>query len=384
MRILHIVPDDKFIDRAIREFEATAPGLHLWVVLGGIRPLKYITSSAIAFLSVREICKYIRSEECAAVVFHSLNPEFFPLLKRIPADKKIIWIGWGFDYYSKLLSMNYSDGLLLPKTKHLSLSIPKQKLIFSLLLKIKDIAKLSIGLSVRYNPDMLSRIDIFVPQIDVEYDMACKYNPWFKPKYLSWNYGTVEGDFMSTDLYDSVQGNNILVGNSASFENNHIEVFDLIHNKIELSSQNLIVPLSYGSEWYRDQVISYGEKLFGKKFIPIVDFMPINDYIKLLDSCGYVFMNHLRQQAISNICLKMLTGASIYLDIRNPLYNWFRGKGGIIRSINDFNKIPYKNKTILSPLTEKEKITNIEIIKTHWGEDAQRKKTRMFIETAFS
>jgi dTDP-N-acetylfucosamine:lipid II N-acetylfucosaminyltransferase len=375
-QIIHFVLDEKFINMAYREFEYAAPENNLFVLLGRKRTLKYINLPKIYFLSVAKVRNLLKNNQVKAVIFHSLNPAFLSLFKYISADIKIVWIGWGYDYYEQLLSEKYVNGLFLPSTHKLILNHPDK----SLYAYIKEFAKVFLGRSSsQYSKRKMNRIDYFCPVLDLEYELCIELNPWFKPKYLTWNYGTVEDDLSIDNELKVGLGSNILVGNSATPENNHLEIFAFIKRNFDLSDKKIIVPLSYGDEWYKEKIIIEGSKMFGEKFIPLTMFIKKDDYFHLLDSCGFVFMNHLRQQAVANICIMILKGAKIYMNKKNPFYKWLINRGAfvdpIVYSVST-NRI-YNN---LTPLTLDKKKRNSSIIKKHWGSDYQQDKTKRLVD----
>src|SRR5690606_11417008 len=106
--------------------------------------------------------------------------------------------------------------------------------------------------------------------------------------------------------------------NSASDTNNHFDALNylnLIHWKGEI-----IVPLSYGNKDYADDIIYYGKNKFGDKFIPFVDFMPLDQYHQCINSCGIVWMNHVRQQAAGNILSALSMKKAVIMNKENNLY----------------------------------------------------------------
>ncbi|MEH6649463.1 MAG: TDP-N-acetylfucosamine:lipid II N-acetylfucosaminyltransferase [Motiliproteus sp.] len=378
--IVHVTVDEKFIDMALREFEAVAPGINRSIILGNKRQLRYVKSEVLEFHTIKSAKALVRSTKCGAVIFHSLND--LTLLSDIPKDKKVIWLGWGYDYYDRLLVSAYPQGLFLPKTRELSESRPKPPLALTMLRKYKSIAKLLLGRKTIYHPKLLERVDVFSPVIDVEHQMACNLNSWFKSQYVTWNYGTVEDDLSSNNLEYKPVGNNILVGNSASFENNHLEVFDNLERCVDLTGRKIIVPLSYGDDWYKEQLITVGREMFGDKFVPLTRFMDKDAYLEILQSCGHSFMNHLRQQALGNICIMMLKGSNIYMSSASPLYRWFLDRGAVIQSIDARATASVTGEISLAPLSSVDQINNIQVIKAHWGRDIQRIRTRQLVDVA--
>lgn len=367
---------------ALREFEAVAPGRNKAVILGKPRALRFVKSKGVTFLSIWQARKLVRSDECSAVIFHSLCPSFRPVLQSMPQNKTAIWLGWGYDYYNSLLSRAYPEGLYLEATKSLLELAPKPNSLRRLARYTKKAAKQILGQFVSSRPELLERIDYFSPVIEKEYQIAFELNPWFKARYICWNYGTVEDDF-SVGLGDEVgPGKDILVGNSATPENNHLEIFEALDRDYDTYGRKIIAPLSYGDIWYRDQVIRHGHRLFGDRFVPLTGFLPNEEYIRLLDACGHVFMNHLRQQALGNICIMMLKGAKIYLNVANPLYGWFLEKGASIDAVGRGSMALGTKSLVLEPLSEPQRKTNADMVKEHWGREPQRSKTRHLVDVA--
>lgn len=378
-KIVHLVLDEKFIDMAFRQFEEVAPGQNIFVVLGDNRELKYIKKTPVHFMTNRRICMFLQTADCAALVLHSLNTSFSPFLKHIPKGKPVVWLGWGYDVYGSLLAKAFPDGLLLPQTRNLIAKKSPETLLNLAKQKAKVALKMLLWKDKTYSAEILNRVDYFIPVLDVEYELAIKLNPWFRPKYICWNYGTVEDDLSSGDFDADRLGEDILVGNSATPENNHLEVFELIKNSINVDGKRIIVPLSYGDAKYRDEIITIGKSYFCDQFVPLVDFMPKDQYISLLNSCGFVFFNHLRQQAMGNIIITLMKGAKIFMNSRSPAYKWLIDKGATVFPCDK----PFKDSAVyLTKLDDLTRQKNIDVVLAHWGRAPQKEKTRKLVEIA--
>jgi dTDP-N-acetylfucosamine:lipid II N-acetylfucosaminyltransferase len=374
--IAHVAQDDKFVDMGYRQFEAVAPGRNRLLVPSKSRALQFVKSKAVEFCSLRQLKERFQDKRCVAIIFHSLNDA--TLLKLTPArNKTVVWIGWGYDYYANLLSNAYPDGLLLPKTKSLLIERP---IVRQSLLSIgKRIVKPALGLSLRSKARLLKRVDIFSPVIELEYQMIRKFNPWFKAKYIPWNYEMDDEVLAGSGLRTEAPAENILVGNSASYENNHLEVFDILERHVNLADRKIIVPLSYGGDdWYKDEIVSMGKRKFGAQFVPLTAFLSIGEYVGVLQSCGHVFMNHLRQQGGTNIAISMLRGAKVYMNSPNPLYGWLEAKGCSIASIDAMYLATGKKN--LTPLSKPDQQKNIDIINACWGHHTLRENTQRLVQ----
>jgi len=112
---------------------------------------------------------------------------------------------------------------------------------------------------------------------------------------------------------------NILLGNSATPTNCH---FDALEKLAHLKDSNIRIyaPLSYGNAAYADAVTQKANEIFGDKFIPMRDFMPADEYFKLLGSIDAAVMAHDRQQAMGNIVPLLYAGKRVYL--RRDITTW--------------------------------------------------------------
>ncbi len=364
MKIVHIMLDEKFTDMAIRQFEEAYPGIHEYRVVA--KALKYTTSDLVITCNLESLIPELERPDVVGVIFHSLPPDFYILLRHIPTDKCVVWFGWGYDYYS-LLYKNESS-LLLPKTRQLySRPIRNSKIKIKKMLKIL-LSRLGFFKTIGTKSD-LSRVDYFSPVLDIEYELVCRHVPSLTAKYITWNYGTAEDD-LSLTVSNSSLGVNILAGNSATPTNNHIELFETICDQVDLTGRRVITPLSYGDPWYRDKIIKLGQKILGDAFLPLTYFMNKEQYLETIQSCGFVMMNHLRQQAVGNICMAMLRGAKIYLNPRSPVTTWFKSRGAFIGSVDNLD---------MNPLSEEQKKINQKLVLSHWSRESQRRKTLQLI-----
>ena len=108
------------------------------------------------------------------------------------------------------------------------------------------------------------------------------------------------------------KSNKIVIGNSATESNQHLDIFEKIKH-LDVSSVKLYCPLSYGDIHYRDKVIEKGKELFGNSFYPITEYMEYEEYIRFLNSCDVGIYNNNRQQALGNISLMLNLGKKVYV-----------------------------------------------------------------------
>lgn len=363
-KIIHVMLDEKFNDMAIRQFEEVGAGINEYWVTSNT--LVYTKSHLARKCRQKDLVLQLSRPEVKGVIFHSLPSMRYGLLRMIPEDKCVVWLGWGYDYYS-LLNHENEDSRILAKTNLLqtpSLSRRAKKTAICIFNKFRP--------SIAANISDLKRVDYFSPVLDIEYEMVRRHVP-LTAKYVPWNYGTAEDDLSQPNMGLSA-GINILAGNSASASNNHVELFEAIRNQVDLTGRKVFAPLSYGDSDYRHKVISQGQRILGDAFVPLIEFMPKEKYLETIRSCGFIMMNHLRQQALGNICMAMLMGAKVYLNDKNPLSNWLGLRGAVFGSIDKLD---------MEPLSIEAREKNYRLIHSHWGRNAQRQKTRRLLEVIF-
>lgn len=381
MKILHIGTDDKFLDHAFPIFENAFPGANDVFVFSRKSELKLVkltpnyveTKRSRLFWKKPKLSGKVY-KEYDVVVFHSLDRFIYPEIFNIPESTSIIWLGWGFDYYYDLL---LGSSLYLKKTKRMYLSsiLKNPRIIVSMVIHNLIWALKFRTMKVR----AIETISFFAPVLPEEHRMVKMSRKWRNfPEYLTWNYGTLEDNLIRGFEGESVTGNAILVGNSATYTGNHSEIFDLLA-KLNVLEQRIVCPLSYGDKALGDKLNKLGKEYFGRNFEPLMNFMPIEKYVDIIKSCGYVIMNHVRQQAVGNIVIMLYLGARVFVRRENPIYEYFRSLGVAISTVQDLEVNPFLLKL---PLTSEERLSNRTIISDYWSRERAFKRTQYLVERA--
>lgn len=150
------------------------------------------------------------------------------------------------------------------------------------------------------------------------------------------------------ELYRKLEENKdnsykILIGNSADKSNNHISAFKALSH---YAQENITIycPLSYAGEAdYIKKVVDIGQATFGKHFIPLLDFINKEDYIKLLATINIgVFFND-RQQAMGNIALLLGLGAKVYMYKNTSMFMSYTQSGYNIYDAASIAKSTFSN-----------------------------------------
>ncbi len=371
--ILHILNDEKFIDSTHRYSEGIENIDNEYLVISDSTNLKYIKKTPVKIISNKKIFRvsfFNQMKSYDAVILHNLD--FIKIWILILASRKInfIWIGLGTDYNNYIFGSR--EELFEPITKMLYKTNMKNKSQIKQYLKELFYSSFLIKYAI-------NKVAYFAPVLNIEYDLVLAKNKWFKPKFVDFNYGSGGSNFEVIAKKFNTLGKNILIGNSATYENNHIDMFDQLKD-FELIGRKVLCPLSYGKNDYRAEVIKEGEEIFKNSFKPITDFVAYDEYFEMLSTCSIVVMNHIRQQALGNIMIMIGIGAKVYIRTSNPVYAFLQELG---LTIFDIEQIDNEN-DFLTPLNEAQAINNKKIIEERYKGDVFLNKVRAFYNTITS
>lgn len=165
----------------------------------------------------------------------------------------------------------------------------------------------------------------------------------------------------------------ILIGNSAAVTNNHLDALKLLE-KFKEEDFKLIVPLSYGgTQSYIDEVIQYGKDTFGDKFVPILDYMSLDEYQNMMTDIKIAMFPLHRQQAMGNINFLIRCGIKVYLYQGEPLERYYCSLGIKTYHLSDVKKLEFHE---LISKDEQVLQTNSENIKKEISYTGAEKKWR--------
>jgi hypothetical protein len=360
--IVHIATDEKFIDAAYKIYERAFPKKNKFLILvgevqNGIEHL----SKKNDYIFIKKDEKLISSveslvKEASIIVFHGVNfPQAQIALSLKKKDKAFIWNVFGYEVYNNYGIFGY-DVIGKKTYKAFIFSIKdwlknRFRSIFYLIMKgepepDKFIAQSFFKMDfvgILFKEEIEKYMDLGIVKTDI--------------KQLKFTYYPL--DIVINKEQNKVTNDNILLGNSASYTNNHLEAFDIL-KQMDLGTRELITPLSYGKEEYANEIIKIGKSTFGDSFNPLVEFLPLSEYQKILQNCGIVIMNHYRQQAVGNVLNTMYMGAKVYLSNKNTLYHYLKRIGCYVYCIEeDLNPA---NDDALASLSKEKMIENRKIL----------------------
>lgn len=322
---IHIGADEKFYRLAREQFSNIEYLHNIYYLKSNINKR---LDNLIVIDSFKALFNEISKIPYFALILHSRCgiPEFY--FKKIPREKIIVWISFGFDLYSDTSFLHLDrTPLKYPLFKSKTIHYLCKHPISYILRRIFVIWKHKLGYSF-----FMKRIDYVSTRLHIEFELLSVEYP--HAKNFSFSYIGKE-DVLTTKIHDLNDSNRILVGNSASIENNHFDLFERIRCSNLTKKYNLIVPINYGNELYKKEVEKKGVKYFGKNIELLKNFIPYKEYVQLLSSCKVGIMGHLRQQALGNIELLILNGAKIFVYKDSVIYKCYKQIGIKLFTIED-------------------------------------------------
>lgn len=346
IRILHITQDDKFFDVVFSSFESDERLQNVAIL--SVKKVdnykfRYIKrKDKIVLLDKIGIKNYLRGGQYDVVFFHSMPPNNYRYFKYIPKDKKIIWWCWGYELYGGYMGM---PPLIPIKKNYLSLT---EKLGPEFPHTLKEYLKsiqyaFNKGRIIRRLKKIIPRIDYFQPVLPIEIKLMNQIQG-FKAKEFYY-----PGFFSMWKLDSTIINPNgsILFGNSATYTNNHIDVWERIRPYIP-HGRTVILPISYGNKRYSQQLqkrITSTDHVI--RFL--IDMMPLADYFNLVNECSYAVYGVLRQQAMGNIYQSLQKGAKVFLFRDSLVYKDLVESGFVVYAIDDINE-----RSFITPLSKEE------------------------------
>lgn len=349
---LHILPQEKIIFRTIEIFEEVFPNSNKYIILSNKNSTEKVSKDI-------QYCKYGKKSFWKAVgdiaqyqevIVHYLSYESAKFVNSI-THNNITWIEWGGDLYNSLLAKRgfklYRDESVVNKCKS-----SQQSFI------ARCMSKYITQKMYKCIYDSIFKVKNFVPDsMYDEYPLLLSYYPEFRHlKYKEFFYYPIDYMLGRDDAEVDTKTQNIIVGNSCSFTNNHTYVMNLLKDRG--INNDVFMPLSYGgNRTYQKLLIDEGYRLFGDHFHPIINFMPLEQYNKLILSTKIFIYGNLRQEAVGNVLMALYIGGKVFLDEKNPLYGFYVRQNLIVHKLQDVSR-----ETISQGLSKEEKSHNKRII----------------------
>lgn len=165
----------------------------------------------------------------------------------------------------------------------------------------------------------ISGILWYVPEEIAFINTRIKLPPWYNFQFFSFS------DIIP-DPEARCQSNNhkILVGNSATIENNHLDVLNALQ-QVQNPTYSVSLPMTYGLfPRYKSLVKRKFSKALKERAFFLENHMPLEKYYSYLSEHPTAAFLHHRQQALGNVLYMLYIGAKVYLSRDNIIVQWLR------------------------------------------------------------
>ncbi|WP_121515568.1 TDP-N-acetylfucosamine:lipid II N-acetylfucosaminyltransferase [Petrotoga sp. HKA.pet.4.5] len=314
---------------------------HCFIVLGNYEKQRFKRRKNLIILNSQDEAENLRNllfqmKRAEKIFIHSLFFSDLVLLLFLNSHllKKSYWVLWGGDlYYYKFRNKNL---------KFDSYELTRERLI-------KDFGHI-------------------VALVPGDYDLAKK---WYKTKakyHYAFYPNPVDYKYLDKIKNSKIEINRrivIQVGNSADPTNKHIEVLNKLSRYKEKDIE-IITPLSYGNQQWAKKVTEAGKKLYGEKYKPLLEYLPSEEYGKVLNSVDIAIFNHDRQQALGNILALLYLGKKVFIKSDITPWDFFKEKGLTVFDTYGLDNLTFDE---LVYMDENLKERNREIIAKEFSEE---------------
>ncbi len=334
---LHLSTDDKFLDYFILNAEIYTQTKNTYVVFSEDETLIHTKSKDVIHIkpTVESFKKvYDKLSGIKRVFLHGLNDVYSDVVFacNLHEHYKLIWLFWGYEVFSL---HEFRVNLFLPETK--KYYVKNEDTVFRFTLNPIQLRRniinykhySAIQKSTEYKLRKLINVIHFMAHFIPE-----DYERYVKPlnksiQYIDWNYGGVNRIRINPAKKSNRTLKNIVLGNSASMFNNHLDGLNHLKNHFDSELiDKIICPLSYsGTVKYIAKVKSYGKALFGDKFMPLVAFLTKEEYFKLMQNVDFAVYYNIRSQAGGNILFFLKNGIPVFMNEQSSLYKLLQKKG---------------------------------------------------------
>ena len=279
------------------------------------------------------------------------------ILKHNLVNIPVYWCVWGADLYNTfLVNRGYSiyyEPQFLGKLLNIKNLIKKILLKFSIISPTEKYMLNFIKDHINY---LVSSVDFFIAK-----QFLGNYIKGEQVK--NFNYYPIE-NVLGNLSSQMVNGNIIMIGNSASFTNNHSYAFKYL-SKLNIKGKQIVTPLNYGgSPDYIKHIIKQGKRIWTDSYKPLLDFLPLDEYNKLMLSSEICIFSNWRQEAAGNIRIALYLGAKVFMSEKSPFFHYLLNLGIKVFSLEKMSQIDLD-----TPLDNKTKNNNREIIFNLYNEN---------------
>lgn len=341
LKIVHVFSDTTFIS----EYEHfNYPYIANTILIIGPGPkgcLDSVPAPAIISNIKNELQKILKiCSESDLTILYEMDYSKSQLAIMIPCNVIVAWRFFGAELYDlrpELYLSELSLKFLRKKSEQLrKLTDPK-----AIIRKLHDLTSIR---SQRNNTffKAIKRVNLLLGLSEYEYSHLISI--WKQlPPFLQ-----LPVNYKRNELRLREKKDIIIIGNSRSSYNNHLDIIELINNNPAKGEYRYMVPFSYGIENSYTREVRNLIRGSHKQYILIDELLDSKSYSDLLASAKAAVFNTYRQMAMGNISFCIGSGVKVYLNKNNVIFNWLKDTGLKVFTIEDFAQDFYLGRMQLS------------------------------------
>lgn len=345
--ILHLVLDEKVIPRMMDLFDENYSE-NIYICITRKRKfenLRYLRNRDNLFLLYGGQLNTIPWKRIKRVCIHFLCLHtilafhFFTWFKKL-RPKSTLWFAWGGDYYDIIEKMGFKIYSENNSQKKIHYKTLRESFFWHTYDYLEDLLKINF---IKHHIN-------YIVASKIEFDLIQRSVPLKHLKgRLDFTYYSIE-DVLKGLTDPEINGNNIIIGNSASSSNNHEYIYDIVKN-LCYKDEKILIPMSYGIDSeYLNIVSSLFSNLANARII--TDFLDIESYNKLLCGCSTFIYGHFRQEGWGNIIIALYLEGKVYLPRNSQNYKNFVDFGFKVFDLESIKS------TFQEKLSDSEKVHN--------------------------
>ena len=325
--ILHIGPNSKFTQQHFCRIKNLVDGNHL-LFYSSTPATDSVEDSETEhpFNYIFDNPKFFRESlgTCNIAIIHHPSIEVHSAMLNISKDALAIWVTWGGDIYALT-----DFSLLREKTLEiLHQYSPRNRGNFHSKIKSKILSE-KFYFYFKKGQKNLHRFNVicgFPKEIDLLNPESLspeliRLPPLFP--MLAENLGKIDEPFS--------HGQKVLISNSSAIENNLLDACYSLN-----TVDNLTAIVNYPDDDWQKFIICELNTRFPS--VELIDqYMETDLWRELFNSLDSLYFATLRNLGFVNILMGIQKGLKIYLDVRNPVYDYLRSKGFTIFELDQFD-----------------------------------------------
>lgn len=346
---IHLLPDDKFSDLTVIQFEYYYPNDNIYVAMPikGESDFMYIKNKKIIKVDFNDkdclssLLLYVKLDKIHNVFVHYLDQAKSKLACQLvyKTNCKCYWIFYGGDLYSILYKRKgyrlYDDFRLYD-------------IMYKLYWKLKTLWK--IATCDDYFENFIKICDYVCYWDKYDFELLKKYyNVNIQFRYFGYFNPLVSSSNEILSNKTQKQQNLVLVGNNSNRNGNEITILRRLYKLDKNKQLQLLLPMSYGYPSDKNRIIKYLNKYFCNRYTILDKYMPYQDYVELISKANSAIFGQRRQAAGGNIIAVLNKGTKVFLREDNNIMQMLKDERCVVFS---FEKDLKDVSILLEPLSE--------------------------------